>query len=82
MHGSKPALAVFWSTACVWVLTSLTLLAEGEAVLSSKTLAKTFAPTFPVTVPFEVCSVVLSRSELSPFSDFVSCQFLGSPSQC
>ena len=76
MHGSKPALAVFWSTARVWVLASLTLSAEGEAALalsSSKTLAKTFAATFLVTAPFVVCDV-LCHSELSPFSDFVSCQ--------
>ena len=75
IHGSKPAVAEFWSTARVWVLTSLTLSAEGEAVLSSsKTLARTFAAAFPVTAPFVVCSVVLPRSELSPFSDFVRCQ--------
>ena len=75
MHGSKPALAVFWSTARVWVLTSLTLSAEGEAVLSSsKTLARMFAATFSVTAQFVVCSVVLPCSELSPLSDFVSCQ--------
>ena len=74
IHGSKPAVAVFWSTTHVWVLTSLTLSAEGEAVLSSsKTLARTFAAAFPVTA-FVVCSVVLPRSELSLFSDFVSCQ--------
>ena len=75
IHGSKSAVAEFWSTARVWVLTSLALSAEGEAVLSSsKTLARTFAAAFPVTAPFVVCSVVLPRSELSPFSDFVSCQ--------
>ena len=68
MHGPKPALGVFWSTARVWVLTSLTLSAEGEAVLSSsKTLARTFAASFPVTAPFVVCSVVLLRFDLSPF---------------
>ena len=72
IHGSKPAVAELWSTARVWVLTSLTLSAEGEAVLSSsKTLARTFAAAFPVTAPFVVCSVVLPRSELSPFSDFL-----------
>ena len=78
MHGSKPALAVFWSTARVWVLTSLTLSAEGEAVLtSSKTLARTFAAAFPATFPFVVCSVVPPCSDLSPLSDFVSCQSFG-----
>ena len=62
-------------TVCVKVLKSLTLSAEGEAVLSSsKTLARTFAATFPVTTPFMVCSVVLPCSDLSQFSDFVSCQ--------
>ena len=75
MHGSKPALAVFWSTARVWALTSLTLSASGEAVLSSsETLARTFTAAFPVTAPFVVCSVLLSRSEFFPFSDFVSYQ--------
>ena len=74
IHGSKPAVAEFWSSARVWVLTFLTLSAEGEAVLSSsKTLTRTFAAAFPVTAPFVVCSV-LPRSELSLFSDFVSCQ--------
>ena len=73
-HGSKPALAVFWSTARVWVLTFFALSAKGEAVLSSsKTLAMPFGDVFPVTAPLVVCSA-LSRSELSPFSDFVSCQ--------
>ena len=57
------------------VLTSLTLSAEDEAVLSSsKALARTFAAAFAVTAPFVVYSVVLPRSELPPFSDFVSCQ--------
>ena len=72
---------MFRSTAHVWVLTSLTLSADGEVVLSSsKTLARTFAVDFPATAPFVVCSVALHRSELSPSSDFVSCQsFLGVP---
>ena len=75
MHGSKPALAVVWTTALVGVLTSLTLSAEGEAVLpSSKILARTFAAVSPVTALFVVCSVVLLRSELSQFSDFASCK--------
>ena len=83
IHGSKPAVAEFWSTARVWVLTSLTLSAEGEAVLSSsKTLARTVAAAFPVTAPFVVCSVVLPRSGLSPFSDFVSCLSFWSLSPC
>ena len=78
IYGSKPTLPVFWSTGRVWVLTSLTRSAEGEAVLSPlKTLARTCAVAFPVTAPFVVCSVVLPRSELSPFSDFVSCQSFG-----
>ena len=73
IHGSKPAVAEFWSTTHVWVLTSLS--AEGEAVLSSsRTLTRTFAAALPVTAPLVVCSVVLPHSELSPFSDFVSCQ--------
>ena len=83
IHGSKPALTVFWGTARVWVLTSLTLSAEGEAVRSSsKTLARTFSAASPMTAPFVVCSVLLTRSVLSPFSGFVSCQlfeFLGVP---
>ena len=75
MHGSKPALAVFWSTARVWVLTSLNLSAEGQAVLSSsKTLARTFAAAFPVTAPLVVCSVALPCSELFSLCEFVSCQ--------
>ena len=75
IHGSKPALAAFWSRARVWVLKPLTQLAEDEAVLSSSTtLARMFATAFPVTAPFVVCSVVLPRSEFSPFSNFVRCQ--------
>ena len=77
MHGSKPALAVFWNT--IWDLAFLTLSGEGEAVLSSpKALAMTFAAAFPVTAPFVVCSVVLPRSELS----LSAARVVGSPSPC
>ena len=41
---------------------------------SSKTLARSFAAAFPVTALFVFNNVVLPRSNLSPFSDFVSCQ--------
>ena len=81
MLGSKPTQAVFCSTTRVWTQTSLILSADGEAVLSSsKTLATTFAAAFPVAAPLVVCSVVLPRSELPPFGDFLSCHSLGSPS--
>ena len=61
MHGSKPALAVYWGIACIWVLTALILPAIGEAEFSSsKTLARTFAAAFPVTTPSVVCNVVFA----------------------
>ena len=41
---SKPALAVSWSTARVWVLTSLTLSADGASVNSRSVIKLSFKP--------------------------------------